>query len=342
MKINSLVSIVVPAYNVENYLERCINSLLTQTYKNVEIIIVDDGSTDKTPIIADAYQTKYRQIKCIHKKNEGLGLARNSGISISNGSYITFVDSDDFLEPSFLEKCISFIDETNADTVITSYYRVFKKEKKAVKRSLNNEKMNNTQIHSNLIPRLLGSLPKKIDTFAMSAWGILYDNQIIKSHCIKFVSERLVGSEDIMFNMKYLSYSNETLLTDYCGYNYCENEDSLTTSYNPNRFMLHKNLYLQEKDLIYSLNLPHNTVLRLDWQFFIHLTMAIKQEINKFGIFSQTTYKHTYKLITDPFLKKILNNYPIHETDLKHRLFLNSVKRKLTFLVCLMVYIKGN
>ena len=94
---SALVSVIVPAYNVERFLPRCIESLLKQSYSNLEIIIVDDGSTDKTGDIAEGYAEKYDHIRCIHKENGGLSDARNMGLKYSKGEYVVFFDSDDWV-----------------------------------------------------------------------------------------------------------------------------------------------------------------------------------------------------------------------------------------------------
>lgn len=95
---SDLVSIIVPIYGVEEYLNKCINSIINQTYKNLEIILVDDGSPDKCPEICDAFEKKDDRIKVIHKKNGGLSDARNAGLDIAHGDYFVFVDSDDWLK----------------------------------------------------------------------------------------------------------------------------------------------------------------------------------------------------------------------------------------------------
>ena len=100
---NPLISVVVPIYNVEKYLERCVESLRSQTYENLEIILVDDGSPDGCPAICDAYVKKDARIQVIHQVNAGLSRARNAGIDIAGGEYIAFVDSDDYVAPDFIE-----------------------------------------------------------------------------------------------------------------------------------------------------------------------------------------------------------------------------------------------
>lgn len=106
MEKQPLISIIVPIYNVEKYLEKCINSLLSQTYKNIEIILVDDGSPDLCPQIVDRYKNTYEMIKVFHKENGGLSDARNFGLKHAKGEYIGFVDSDDYIEPEMYESLI--------------------------------------------------------------------------------------------------------------------------------------------------------------------------------------------------------------------------------------------
>ena len=102
----NLVSVIVPIYNVEKYLEKCIESIVNQTYKNLEIILVDDGSQDNCPAMCDEWTQKDSRIKVIHKKNGGLSSARNAGLEVSNGEYISFVDSDDWLDENTFEELL--------------------------------------------------------------------------------------------------------------------------------------------------------------------------------------------------------------------------------------------
>lgn len=113
---NELVSVIVPAYNVDKYLKRCIYSLVNQTYKNIEIIIVDDGSTDETSLLCDEFKNNYSEIiKVIHKKNGGLSSARNIGIKASSGEYITFVDSDDWVERDYISTLLNQFSSNDID-----------------------------------------------------------------------------------------------------------------------------------------------------------------------------------------------------------------------------------
>ncbi len=116
-----LISIIVPVYQVEKYLEKCINSIINQTYKNLEIILVDDGSTDNCPSICNHFQTEDTRIKVIHQENGGLSHARNVGLEISTGDFFGFVDSDDWIEPNMYEVLMSALQETDADIVVCNH-----------------------------------------------------------------------------------------------------------------------------------------------------------------------------------------------------------------------------
>ena len=119
------VSVIVPVYKVEQYLNRCVESILNQTYKDLELILVDDGSPDKCGEICDKFVEQDSRVKCIHKKNGGLSSARNEALDIAVGEYIYFVDSDDWIEPELLEQCVKSINLYGADIVIFDWYDVW-------------------------------------------------------------------------------------------------------------------------------------------------------------------------------------------------------------------------
>lgn len=119
-----LISIIVPVYKVEKYLGKCIESILAQTYKNIEVILVDDGSPDSCPAICDRYADKDNRVVVIHKQNGGLSDARNAGLDIARGDFISFVDSDDFVANNFCEVLLKAINKENADLAVCNYLRV--------------------------------------------------------------------------------------------------------------------------------------------------------------------------------------------------------------------------
>jgi glycosyltransferase involved in cell wall biosynthesis len=115
MDTSEKVSVIIPVYNDEKYLKQCVESVLTQTYTNLEIILVDDGSTDHTPEICEEYREKYDQIRVLHKKNGGVGSSRNAGLALATGEYVLFVDNDDWLEKHHIEELYKLAKENNVD-----------------------------------------------------------------------------------------------------------------------------------------------------------------------------------------------------------------------------------
>ena len=123
------ISVIVPVYNVERYLDRCIQSILNQTLKELEIILVDDGSPDNCPALCDEYAQKDARIKVIHKKNEGLGFARNAGLNLASGKFVSFLDSDDWVAPAMYETLYRVAEKMKCDTVYCSLQYYYSKDK---------------------------------------------------------------------------------------------------------------------------------------------------------------------------------------------------------------------
>ena len=159
------ISVVVPVYNVAAYLPRCIDSILAQTWKDFELILVDDGATDECPRILDDYAKKDSRIQVLHKQNGGLSDARNAGMKLASGTYLSFIDSDDFIEPELLERCIVRLHETNADLVIFDYYQYY--QETAVKEVITNQ-FDENQTYS------LKENPELLTGIANAAWNKIY------------------------------------------------------------------------------------------------------------------------------------------------------------------------
>lgn len=172
-----LISVVVPIYNVEKYLPRCVESLLAQTYQKLEIILVDDGATDASPAICDEYAKKDARIKVIHKENGGLSDARNAGTVASNGKYIGFVDSDDFLLPDMYEKLVAALEENEADIAVCNYCYVDEAGVEIKERNQNLPIQDKVITGKEAIKNLVG--PEY--AYWVTAWNRLYRSDIAKS-----------------------------------------------------------------------------------------------------------------------------------------------------------------
>ena len=175
---NDLISVIVPIYKVEQYLEKCVNSITSQTYTNLEIILVDDGSPDNCPAICDQLAKTDKRIKVVHKPNGGLSDARNVGFENSSGKYITFVDSDDYLNHNFIETLYRNIINTDADMSIVGYQEVFEDSTVNQAETLQNEVL--CFDNSNKFEQLCD----KHKLNFIIAWGKLYNRKLFNT--IKF------------------------------------------------------------------------------------------------------------------------------------------------------------
>lgn len=237
-----LISIIVPIYNVEKYIHRCIDSIINQTYKNIEIILVDDGSSDGSGKICDEYQRKDERIKAIHKKNGGLGFARNSGLDVASGKYVTFIDGDDYIGLTHIEKMHTLIIETNSDTCMAGHTKVYSnREEKHL--NVCSGKIYKGNVKEQILPRMCGANSYGQDYIEMSVCMVLLSNEIIKQNHLRFVSEREYVSEDLVFDFEYYPLSKSVCISDDADYYYCDNAGSLTTKYRSDRFESQIKLY---------------------------------------------------------------------------------------------------
>lgn len=250
------ISVIVPVYNVERYIRRCVDSIINQTYRNLQIILVDDGSNDSSGQICDDYASRDPRIEVIHKKNAGLGFARNSGLGIATGKYVTFVDSDDYIADSMIEHLYQCLIINNADTCIGGSTRVLKDGSQIKTHQQSKTNYISDEIKNELLVRMLGSQGN--DYIEMSVWKVLFSKDIIDKYHIMFPSERVFISEDIIFDLDYYPQCHKVTMCDDNGYYYCDNEGSLTNKYNPERFekqvILFEELVKKTKKLgIYSI-----------------------------------------------------------------------------------------
>jgi glycosyltransferase involved in cell wall biosynthesis len=235
------ISIIVPIYNVEKYLVKCVDSIVKQTYSNIEIILVDDESPDGCPKICDIYAENDQRVRVIHKNNAGLSAARNSGMRESTGKYIMFVDADDWIEENTCETLIELMTLHDSDVVMFSYIREYKNKslsKKIYKKDLivfDGEGCKDLhRRHVGAINKEL-SKPENFDALC-SANTKLYKSYLIKSNMLEFFDNSKLGTyEDGVFNMEYFEFVRKAVFTSDNFYHYRKtNENSIVSSYNPN------------------------------------------------------------------------------------------------------------
>ena len=254
MKENPLVSIIVPVYNTERYLSQCLDSLICQTYRNIEIIVVNDGSTDGSINLLHEYQKRDSRIFLIEQDNQGLSFARNLALKHVKGKYICFVDSDDWLNEDTILYAVKKIESKNVDIVLWGYVKEFKTYSRCVFLSNIETYFDESEVHK-LYRRIIGPVKEqlaemeKIDSF-VTVWGKLYCSSIIKNKNVHFVSTKEIGTaEDLLFNIEVFRYVKRAIVIDKCFYYYRKfNNTSFTSVYKKRLFSQWKRL----QDLIYE------------------------------------------------------------------------------------------
>lgn len=212
------ISVIVPVYKVEQYLNKCVDSIICQTYKNLEIILVDDGSPDRCGEICDEYAKKDDRVKVIHKKNGGLSDARNAGLDISTGDWIGFVDSDDYINPDMYEKLLCSAKENDADISLCSYKYVG-----------DGEYDNNSPVKTEVISGkdiLFRKMNQKKSYYWVVAWNKLYKSHLFNE--IRYPYGKLHEDEftihEIFYGVKKVACVSESL------YNYLQRDNSIVNS----------------------------------------------------------------------------------------------------------------
>ena len=214
------VSVIVPAYNVEDYIQNCLQSLISQTLTDIEIIIIDDGSTDKTKEIISEFAQNDLRINLITQQNQGVSAARNAGMRIATGEYIGFVDSDDWIDPDFYEKLYEAAKRHDADVSVASILKHKKNYQKY------NVHYNNSKCANTIQEKIKISENKNRRFFYV--WNRIYRTSLIRNNNLTFPEGRLL--EDIKFSMHAIYYANRIVSVPKVKYHYVERSNSIIKS----------------------------------------------------------------------------------------------------------------
>ena len=218
------ISVIIPVYNIENYVRACIESVCAQTYKDLEIILVDDGSSDNSGAICDEYAKKDARIRVIHKQNGGLSAARNDGIEAAKGKYLAFVDGDDYVEPEMYERLYKALMENDAEMSICSFRYVGGMEERNDKIEIRDEVLTGQEIllKKRMSPRAWGWV---------YAWNKLYKRELFETlrYPVGMAHEDDYVAQDLFWDIK------RVVSISYRGYNYVQRATSITNTYRANR-----------------------------------------------------------------------------------------------------------
>lgn len=243
---NDLISIIIPVYKVEKYLDRCIETVVNQTYKNLEIILIDDGSPDNCPKMCDDWAEKDSRIKVIHKENDGLANARNSGIEIFTGDYVMFADSDDYMELDMVEFLHDLSVKYDADVSRCGFFFDYEKDDRELVSDTNSQILD-----LNRDERIIELITSG---FGGTSWNKLYKANVVKTNLF----EKKDGcSEDIMHNYRVYKQADKTVFYDVPKYHYVIRDDSITN----NEFSYGAFDIIRAKSIILNENKDNSKVL---------------------------------------------------------------------------------
>lgn len=326
------VSIIVPVFNSEKYIDKCLSSILAQTYPYYEVWIIDDGSTDKSGEICDRYSTMDRRINVIHQENSGVSAARNAGLQVSTGKYFLFIDSDDYIESNTLDILVSHAEKSDCDLVIFQYYIEDKNHSRTIELKYNSSYCSAESITHDLIGRYYANTHAGLFSLC---------NKLIKSSIISdnnlFFDTSLKRGEDAWFIFQFLKCCNKVDFIPQTFYHYTQHANSVMHTHYDDQYEkwveMRKRLLKENKTLSFSID--YNLFYS---DFLYKVAIYCRDEIQRKNI------KKVISIFKDPFYlsaSKYCKNLPNH-IKLIHRsahancyLAIMEIKLWLWFSACI-------
>ncbi len=320
------ISVIVPVFNVEKYLKRCVDSLVLQTFSELEIILVDDGAQDSSGQLCDLYALEDQRIKVIHKKNGGLSSARNAGLSIAQGEYIAFIDSDDYIQIDMMEKMYKKAQEEMADLIVCAYTCYRQEDGELI------SEKDNVQLECVVDSgTALKYLVENRYNGMVMAWNKLYHRKLFKN--IRYPEGKLHEDEYIIHRLLYLS--NKIVFMPDTFYNYMIGNSSITTvKYNVRRLdgigaLLDRHAFFKEKHLKeYELKIVGH----------IFQSIVVSLEKSKYKREFQIVYKKISKELRERNIQILQNKYLSYRFKIWGSCFL--VSPRLSYFVLKILHIK--
>lgn len=340
------ISIIVPIYNVENYLSRCLDSLLTQEYEDFEVIAINDGSTDNSLTILQEYAEKDHRICIIDKENNGVSSARNDGLSQAKGEYIGFVDPDDWIEPQMYKDMLKIAEEDHIDIVMCSYIREFGTHSKEKTFALpERSTYYNDDVHKKIMRRLVGPLneevanPELLDAWG-TVWSKLYRAEVIKNNNLQFVDLREIGSnEDTLFNIHASYYAKSFVFFNKPYYHYWRaNDTSITSKHNPNLVSQFGKLYSKMESFLNEKKLGIEYKIALSNRISLNTLGLGLNTISRGNNHSVIKQVNDIKvLLNNKLIKRSLEQFELKHCSVMWKTFFFFAKNRLAFGLYMML-----
>lgn len=329
-------SVVVPIYGVEKYLEECINSVLSQTYTDFELILVDDKSPDNCPAICDAYAEKDSRIKVIHKpENEGVGFARNTGLSVASGDYVLFVDSDDSIKENLLEECLDYLEDDMDILAFGADFR-YEDENGAVTRT-------ERTVPECFCAKTPGESAEMFAILNRSRifqypWNKVFKREFLIDTGVQFEKTKLI--EDFLFNIAVFPKAKYIKSIDKPYYNYRKpRHETLVSKYSPDMFELFKRKHLLEKQFLIDCGALEEFRQLINQMYIKHfVSVVIRNSSEKAGLSKKEQKARLLSMCGDEVAVDIVNNYP--PSGKVYKILCGIIRKKnvtLMLAVCLCI-----
>lgn len=336
------ISIIVPCYGVERYLDECMDTLVNQTFRDIEIIMVDDLSPDRVPEMCDNWAKLDPRIKVIHKKeNEGLGYARNTGLEVATGEYVAFIDSDDYVDLKMFEKLYLYAMEHNLDACYCNYINDNNGHMMPSREMTTSFVKENHDEVIDFLLDMIGPMPEYPTDVkhVISVWHAIYSNRIIHNNIIRFESERENASEDFPFNIDFLSKCNRIGYIPYVGYYYRYNPISLSRGYTHRKFLCYKHLLTEIGERLEKICPRERYLLHYQRCLYYYFRTIIKYEAIK--NIDGKKFLNINKRCNDELIQDVLKTYPFMRMPLKHKVFFYCMKHKITIALYAMCILEN-
>lgn len=327
-----LFSIIIPIYNCEQYIERCLTSILNQNVKNIEIILINDGSTDKSGNICDVFSQKYPCIKVIHQENKGVSYSRNVGLKKSNGKYIVFMDSDDYLSENYFRD-ISEILEKNKSIELLNFGFYSEVENNEFKILSSDEIKYSKRFYKSKNEIKTDFINLWDNTMLYNIWNKIYVKKIIDENNIEF--HKYNWGEDVEFNKLYLNKITNLYNIDKCYYHYIrEREGSATKKFKENLFEIRKKEFYQFNEYFESWDIDKKEYYEFSCRRYIERVFGCIENIQSSNYQFMYRYKLIKLYINDPTTEEALRY--IKPTSKKMKIMIIPLKMKLVSVTMLM------
>lgn len=343
---DGLVSVVIPVYNVEKLLDRCMDSVVNQTYRNIEIIMVDDGSPDSCPQKCEEWAKKDSRIKVIHKANAGLGMARNTGIENATGEYICFFDSDDYVAQDTVGNALALAKRDASDLVLFGMNIV--DADGTIQRSnipfTEKECYEGSEILNFVLPNAIEGSAKQGCNYNlnMSACTCLFSMSLIKKHDWRFVSEREYISEDYYSLLQLYGFVKKVSVLKQACYYYCFNNASLTHVFRIDRYERICHCYRAMMEMTRACGYPKEIEESLAAQYFGNVIGAMKMVIKAADLSYAEKVRHLREMVESQILQNAVCLTDFTTEPVSRKVLICAIKMKCTAVVYLLVKVKSS